>query len=339
MFSNEKWKGIGMASVDIGIDLGTSSILVYAAGRGIVLKEPSVAAYDKDNGKVVAMGEEARQMIQKTQGNIIAIHPLRQGVIADYNITEMMLKYFILKAIGRRAFRKPRITICIPSGITEVEKMAVEQAAYQAGAREVFLIEAPIAAAVGVGIDIKRPCGNMIVDIGGGTSDMAIISLGSTVVSHSIKVAGSNFNEAIMRHVRKNHNLFIGEQIAESIKMKIGTVWDEPEVRTMEVKGRNVITGLPQVTTLTSVEIRQAMRDCTIQILDGIHHVLEQTPPELAADIVDRGIVLTGGGALLNGMENLVEQKTGINTLLAEEPMFAAVVGTGRYAKILDEMK
>ncbi len=323
-----------MPAVDIGIDLGTSSILVCSSGKGIVLKEPSVVAYDKDNEKILAIGEEARQMIGKTPGNIIAIRPLRQGVIADYSITEKMLKHFISKAIGRRAFRKPRITICIPSGVTEVEKKAVEEATYQAGAREVFLIEEPIAAAIGAGIDVNRPCGNMIVDIGGGTTDMAIISLGSTVVSNSIKVAGDNFDEAIMRHVRKNHNLFIGEQMAESIKIKIGTVWEDSEVKTMEVKGRNVITGLPKVTTLTSEEIRQALKDCTLQILDGIHSVLEQTPPELAADIVDRGIVLTGGGAMLNGMENLVEQKTGINTLLAQDPMLAVAVGTGKYAKV-----
>lgn len=328
-----------MPATDIGIDLGTSSILVYATGKGIVLKEPSVVAFDKDEDKILAMGEEARQMIGKTQGNIIAIRPVRQGVIADYSITEKMLKHFISKAIGLKAFRKPRITICIPSGITEVEKRAVEEATYQAGAKEVFLIEEPIAAAIGAGIDIRRPCGNMIVDIGGGTTDMAIISLGSTVVSNSIKVAGDDFDEAIMRHVRKNHNLFIGEQTAESIKIQIGTVWDDSEIKTMEVKGRNVITGLPKVTTLTSEEVCQALRDSVTQILDGIHNVLEQTPPELAADIVDRGIVLTGGGAMLDGMEHLVEQKTGINTLLVQDPMLAVAIGTGRYAKIAAEIQ
>lgn len=328
-----------MPATDIGIDLGTSSILVYATGKGIVLKEPSVVAFDKDEEKILAMGEEARQMIGKTQGNIVAIRPVRQGVIADYSITEKMLKHFISKAIGLKAFRKPRITICIPSGITAVERRAVEEATYQAGAREVFLIEEPIAAAIGAGIDIRRPCGNMIVDIGGGTTDMAIISLGSTVVSNSIKVAGDDFDEAIMRHVRKSHNLFIGEQTAESIKVQIGTVWDDSEIKTMEVKGRNVITGLPKVTTLTSEEVCQALRDSVTQILDGIHSVLEQTPPELAADIVDRGIVLTGGGAMLDGMEHLVEQKTGINTLLVQDPMLAVAIGTGRYAKIAAEIQ
>ena len=234
-----------MPATDIGIDLGTSSILVYATGKGIVLKEPSVVAYDKDTEKIKAIGEEARQMIGRTPGNVVAIRPLRQGVISDYDITEKMLKYFISKAIGRRAFRKPRISICVPSGVTEVEKKAVEEATYQAGAREVHLIEEPIAAAIGSGIDILRPCGNMVVDIGGGTSDIAVISLGGTVVSASVKVAGDNFDEAIMRHVRKNHNLFIGERTAEDIKIQIGMACERPELMTLEIKGRNVITGLP----------------------------------------------------------------------------------------------
>ncbi len=327
-----------MASTDIGIDLGTSSILVYATGKGIVLKEPSVVAYDKDTEKIKAIGEEARQMIGRTPGNVVAIRPLRQGVISDYDITEKMLKYFISKAIGRRAFRKPRISICVPSGVTEVEKKAVEEATYQAGAREVHLIEEPIAAAIGSGIDILRPCGNMVVDIGGGTSDIAVISLGGTVVSASVKVAGDNFDEAIMRHVRKNHNLFIGERTAEDIKIQIGMACERPELLTLEVKGRNVITGLPKSVSLTSEEIRQAMYECTSQIVDAVHGVLEKTPPELAADVVDRGIVLTGGGALLGGIENLIEQKTGINTMTAQEPMLAVAVGTGKYAEIAAEL-
>ena len=334
----QKGKGIAMPATDIGIDLGTSSILVYATGKGIVLKEPSVVAYDKDTEKIKAIGEEARQMIGRTPGNVVAIRPLRQGVISDYDITEKMLKYFISKAIGRRAFRKPRISICVPSGVTEVEKKAVEEATYQAGAREVHLIEEPIAAAIGSGIDILRPCGNMVVDIGGGTSDIAVISLGGTVVSASVKVAGDNFDEAIMRHVRKNHNLFIGERTAEDIKIQIGMACERPELMTLEIKGRNVITGLPKSVTLTSEEIRQAMYDCTSQIVDAVHGVLEKTPPELAADVVDRGIVLTGGGALLGGIENLIEQKTGINTMTAQEPMLAVAVGTGKYAEIAAEM-
>ena len=235
-----------MAASDIGIDLGTASILVYAKGKGIVLKEPSVVAYDKDNNKIRAVGEEARQMIGRTPGNIVAVRPLRQGVISDYEVTEKMLKYFISKAIGKRAFRKPRISICAPSGITEVEKKAVEEATYQAGAREVSIIEEPIAAAIGAGIDITRPFGNMIVDIGGGTTDVAVISLGGTVVATSIKVAGDNFDEAIMRYVRKKHNLMIGERTAEDIKIQIGTVYSTPQAKTMEVKGRDTVTGLPK---------------------------------------------------------------------------------------------
>ncbi|MGI6068816.1 MAG: rod shape-determining protein [Blautia sp.] len=327
-----------MAASDIGIDLGTSSILVYATGKGIVLKEPSVVAYDKDTEKIKAIGEEARQMIGRTPGNIEAIRPLHQGVITDYMITEKMLKYFISKAIGRRAFRKPRISICVPSGVTEVEKKAVEEATYQAGAREVYLIEEPVAAAIGAGIDILRPCGNMVVDIGGGTTDVAVLSLGDTVVSTSVKVAGDNFDQAIMRYVRKQHNLFIGEMTAESIKIQIGTAFENPNITTMEVKGRNVITGLPKVAKLTSEEIRTALKECTAQILEAVHGVLEKTPPELAADVVDRGIVLTGGGALLGGMDKLIEQKTGINTILADDPMMAVAIGTGQYAEIAAKM-
>ena len=246
-----------MAASDIGIDLGTASILVYAKGKGIVLKEPSVVAYDKESNKIKAVGEEARQMIGRTPGNIVAVRPLRQGVISDYEVTEKMLKYFISKAIGKRAFRKPRISICAPSGITEVEKKAVEEATYQAGAREVSIIEEPIAAAIGAGIDITRPFGNMIVDIGGGTTDVAVISLGGTVVSTSIKVAGDDFDEAITRYVRKKHNLMIGERTAEDIKIQIGTVYATPQAKSMEVKGRDTITGLPKSVTLNSEEIRK----------------------------------------------------------------------------------
>lgn len=269
-----------MAASDIGIDLGTASILVYAKGKGIVLKEPSVVAYDKENNKIRAVGEEARQMIGRTPGNIVAVRPLRQGVISDYEVTEKMLKYFISKAIGKRAFRKPRISICAPSGITEVEKKAVEEATYQAGAREVSIIEEPIAAAIGAGIDITRPFGNMIVDIGGGTTDVAVISLGGTVVSTSIKVAGDDFDEAITRYVRKKHNLMIGERTAEDIKIRIGTVYASPQTKNMEVKGRDTITGLPKSVTLTSEEIREALKDASAQIMETIHSILEKTPPE-----------------------------------------------------------
>ena len=332
-----------MAAVDIGIDLGTTSILVYAKGKGIVLKEPSVVAYDKDADRIRAIGEEARQMIGRTPGNITAIRPLRQGVISDYLITERMLKYFIQKAMGRRAFRKPRINICIPSGVTEVEKKAVEEATYQAGAKEVTLIEEPVAAAIGAGIDITLPFGNLIVDIGGGTTDIAVISLGDTVVSSSLKVAGNDFDQAIIRYVRRVHNLFIGEQTAEAVKIRIGGAYPRPQTDTMEVKGRNVITGLPKTVTLTSEEVREALKETTAQIVEAIHGVLETTPPELAADIVQRGlmmtgIILTGGGSLLEGLEELIEETTGINTMTAENPAHAVAEGTGRYNEIMEKL-
>ena len=327
-----------MAASDIGIDLGTASILVYAKGKGIVLKEPSVVAYDKESNKIKAVGEEARQMIGRTPGNIVAVRPLRQGVISDYEVTEKMLKYFISKAIGKRAFRKPRISICAPSGITEVEKKAVEEATYQAGAREVSIIEEAIAAAIGAGIDITRPFGNMIVDIGGGTTDVAVISLGGTVVSTSIKVAGDDFDEAITRYVRKKHNLMIGERTAEDIKIQIGTVYATPQAKSMEVKGRDTITGLPKSVTLNSEEIREALKDASAQIMETIHSILEKTPPELAADGAERGIVLTGGGALLGGLEELIEEETGINTIVAEEPALAVAIGTGQYMELMSKM-
>ena len=327
-----------MAAVDIGIDLGTTSILVYAKGKGIVLKEPSVVAYDKDADRIRAIGEEARQMIGRTPGNITAIRALRQGVISDYLITERMLKYFIQKAMGRRAFRKPRINICIPSGVTEVEKKAVEEATYQAGAKEVTLIEEPVAAAIGAGIDITLPFGNLIVDIGGGTTDIAVISLGDTVVSSSLKVAGNDFDQAIIRYVRRVHNLFIGEQTAEAVKIRIGGAYPRPQTDTMEVKGRNVITGLPKTVTLTSEEVREALKETTAQIVEAIHGVLETTPPELAADIAERGIILTGGGSLLEGLEELIEETTGINTMTAENPAHAVAEGTGRYNEIMEKL-
>lgn len=284
------------------------------------------------------MGEEARQMIGRTPGNIVAVRPLRQGVISDYEVTEKMLKYFISKAIGKRAFRKPRISICAPSGITEVEKKAVEEATYQAGAREVHIIEEPIAAAIGAGIDITIPFGNMIVDIGGGTTDVAVISLGGTVVSTSIKLAGDDFDDAIMRHVRKKHNLMIGERTAEDIKIQIGTVYSSPQPKSMEVKGRDTITGLPKSVTLTSEEIKEALRDATTQIMETIHSVLEKTPPELAADVAERGIVLTGGGALLGGLEELIEEETGINTIVADNPAQVVAIGTGQYMEMMSKM-
>lgn len=327
-----------MPASDIGIDLGTRNSLVYSTGKGLVLKEPSVVVYDKDTEKIRAIGEEAQQMAGHAASNMEVIRPIRQGVITDYIVMEKMLKYFISKAMGRRAFRKPRISICVPSGITEIERKAVEEATYQAGARAVYLVEEPIAAAIGAGLDVTKPFGNLVVDIGGGTTDVAVISLGGVVVSASIKVAGDVFNQAIMSYVRRTHSLFIGEDSAEAIKIKIGTANEEADIRTMEIKGRNVITGLPKVATLTSEEIRVALKDATNQIVEAVHGVLEKTPPELAADIVDRGIVLTGGGALLHGMDTLIEQRTGVDTLTVQDAMDVVAVGTGRYAEIMTKM-
>ena len=328
-----------MLSTDIGIDLGTASILVYIRGKGVVLKEPSVVAFDRDTNKIKAIGEEARLMLGRTPGNIVAVRPLRQGVISDYTVTEKMLKYFIQKAIGKRMLKKPRISVCVPSGVTEVEKKAVEDATLQAGAREVAIIEE----AIGAGIDISRPCGNMIVDIGGGTTDIAVISLGGTVVSTSIKIAGDDFDEAIVRYMRKKHNLLIGERTAEDIKIKVGSAYPKAEVTTMNVRGRNLVTGLPKTVEVSSEETEEALREATSQIVEAVHSVLEKTPPELASDIADRGIVLTGGGSLLSGLEDLIEAKTGINTMTAEDPMTCVAIGTGKFIEFLagyrDEVK
>lgn len=324
-----------MAGTDIGIDLGTASILVYIKGKGVVLKEPSVVAFDRDTNKIKAIGEEARLMLGRTPGNIVAVRPLRQGVISDFTVTEKMLDHFVRKALGKKPFRKPKIAVCIPSGATEVEKKAVEDATYQAGARSVYIIEEPIAAAIGAGIDISRPCGNMIVDIGGGTTDIAVISLGGTVVSTSIKIAGDDFDEAIVRYMRKKHNLLIGERTAEDIKIKVGCCYPRAEVDSIDVRGRNLVTGLPKTVTVTSEETEEALREATAQIVEAVHSVLERTPPELTADIADRGIVLTGGGALLRGLEELLESKTGINTMTAEDPMKCVAIGTGKYVEAL----
>ena len=324
-------------STDIGIDLGTASILVYIKGKGVVLKEPSVVAYDRNTNEIKAIGEEARMMIGRTPGNIVAIRPLKQGVIADYTITEKMIRYFIQKAIGKRTFRKPRI--CVPSQITEVERKAVEDATFNAGAREVYLVEEPLAAAIGAGIDITKPCGNMIVDIGGGTTDVAVISLAGTVVSESIKVAGDDFNEAIVRYMRKKHNLLIGERTGEEIKIKIGTCYPRQEELAIDVRGRNLVTGLPKTVTITSEETLEALSESANQIVEAVHMVLEKTPPELAADISDRGIVLTGGGALLTGLEQLLEERLGITTMTAEEPTTCVAVGTGKYIEVMNSIR
>lgn len=327
-----------MPANDIGIDLGTTNCLVYSTGKGLVLQEPSVVVYDKDTEKIRAIGEEAKQMSNHVNSNMEVIRPIRQGVIVDFVVLEKMLKYFITKAMGRRAFRKPRISVCVPSGITEIERKAVEEATYQAGAREVYLVEEPIAAAIGAGVDITKPFGNLIVDIGGGTTDIAVISVGGVVVSSTIKVAGDSFDQAIISYIRKTHGLFISEDAAETIKVRIGTAIEEVNPQVMEVKGRNVLTGLPKKIKLTSEEIREALKDATGQIVEAVHGILEKTPPELVADIVDRGIVPAGGGALLKGMDTLIEQRTGVNTLTVQDSMHVVAVGTGMYAEIMNRM-
>ncbi len=316
---------------DIGIDLGTASVLVYIKGKGIVLREPSVVAIDKNTNKLLAVGEEARRMLGRTPGNIIAIRPLREGVISDYDITERMLKYFINKVFGNKVFRlfKPRIMVCVPSGVTEVERRAVIDAAMQAGARKTYLIEEPIAAAIGAGIDISKACGSMVVDIGGGTTDIAVISLGGTVVSSSLKVAGDKFDEAIVRFMRKKHNIMIGERTAEELKINIGTVYPRVQEVSMDVRGRNLISGLPKTITVSSTEIMEALEEPISSVIEAVHAVLERTPPELAADISDRGIVLTGGGSLIYGLDKLLQEKTGINVIIADEAISCVALGTG----------
>lgn len=319
---------------DIGIDLGTASVLVYIKGQGIVLQEPSVVAIDKNTNSILAVGEEARKMLGRTPGNIVAIRPLREGVISDYDVTEKMLKYFIQKACGKRVI-KPRIAVCVPSKVTEVERRAVEDATKQAGARQVYIIEEPIAAAIGAGIDIARACGSMVVDIGGGTTDVAVISLGGTVISSSIKVAGDNFDEAIVRYMRKKHNILIGERTAEELKINVGTAYPRTEPIAVDVRGRNLITGLPKTISVTSEEMYEALQESVLTIVDVVHSVLEQTPPELASDISERGIVMTGGGSLLYGLDKLISEKTGINTIIAEDSVSCVAIGTGKYVEYM----
>lgn len=320
---------MGALRADVGIDLGTASILVYVKGKGIVLQEPSVVAIDQHTNKFLAVGEEARKMLGRTPGNIIAIRPLRDGVISDYNVTERMLKYFIQKALGRMIF-KPRLIICVPSGVTEVEKRAVIEASNEAGALKTYLIEEPIAAAIGAGLDITEPDGNMIVDIGGGTTDVAVISLGGIVVSRSIKVAGDDCDEAITRYIRKKFNMMIGERSSEALKVNVGCAFPYEEEKFMEIKGRNLLTGLPMTVEVSSTDMLEALREPVQEIVEAVHEVLERTPPELAADISNRGIIMTGGGALLYGLDKLIEQTTGITTKVADNPVECVAIGTGK---------
>lgn len=317
---------------DIGIDLGTASVLIYIKGKGIVLKEPSIVAMNTKTNEVIAVGEEARAMIGRTPQNITSIRPLKRGVIDDYEATEKMLKYFIHKCIGNRLI-KPRIAVCVPSGVTEVEKRAVKDATIQAGARKVDVIEEPIAAAIGSGIDISRPCGSMIVDIGGGTTDIAVISLGGAVVKKSIKVAGDNFDEAIMRFIRKKYSMLIGERTAENIKIGIGTAFKREVPVEMEAKGRNLATGLPKSIMLTSEEILEALREPINEVVEAVHAVLEITPPELAADVAERGIVITGGGGLIYGLDKLITERTGIQADIAQDAISCVAIGTGLFVE------
>ena len=326
-----------MQNSDLGIDLGTASVLVYVKNKGVVLKEPSVVAFDKDTNKIRAIGEEARLMIGRTPGTIQAIRPLRHGVISDYTVTEKMMKYFIQKAVGRRMFRKPRVAVCVPSGVTEVERKAVLDATYQAGARDVSIIEEPIAAAIGAGIDISKPCGNMIVDIGGGTTDISVISLCEPVVDASLKVAGDKFDEAIIKHVRKRHNILIGEKTAEKLKIEIGCAYPRDEELTLDVQGRNIITGLPSTVTVSSTEMLEALEEPITQIFEAVHNVLERTPPELMADISQRGIVMTGGGAMLYGLDHMLSNRIGIDVYLAQDPVSCVVIGTGKALDMMDK--
>ena len=323
---------------DIGIDLGTASVLVYVKGKGVVLNEPSVVAINKDDGRLLSVGADAQAMLGRTPGNIVAIRPLREGVISDYDMTERMLKEFIKKVTTFSLF-KPRLLICVPSGITEVEERAVVDAGIQAGARRAYLIEEPVAAAIGAGIDITKPDGHMVVDIGGGTADIAVISLGGVVESASIKIAGDKFDEAVVKYIRRKHNVLIGDRTAEELKMKIGCVFPRPEEVTMEIKGRCLMTGLPRVFSVSSSEMIEAFEEVSSRILEAIHGVLERTPPELVADISTNGIVMTGGGSLLWGFDKLIESHTGIETHVAEDAISCVAEGTGKSLDSLDQMQ
>ncbi|MGH4119201.1 rod shape-determining protein [Clostridium sp.] len=323
---------------DMGIDLGTATVLVYIKGKGVILKEPSVVAIDRNLDRVLAVGEEARQMIGRTPGNIVAIRPMRDGVISDYDITEKMLKHFIKKACGKRRLSAPRVVICVPCEATEVERRAVEHAGRNAGAKKVYLIEEPLAAAIGAGLDITKASGNMVIDIGGGTTDVAVISLGGMVVRESIKVAGDKFDEAIIKYIRKRHKLMIGERTAENLKINIGCACKQDEVATMDIRGRDLITGLPKNLTVSSEEMREALKETVNLIAECTHSVLEKTPPELAADIADKGIVMTGGGSLLKGLDKLIQEFTRVPVYLAEDPISCVAMGTGKVLDYMDKL-
>lgn len=340
---------------DMGIDLGTANTLVYSKGKGIVLREPSVVAINKTTNKVLAVGNEAKQMIGRTPGNIVAIRPLKDGVIADFDITEEMLRHFISKVSSKSAFTSPRVVVCFPSGITAVERRAIEEASKRAGAREVFLMEEPMAAAIGAGLPVQEPTGSMVVDIGGGTTEIAVISLGGIVTSKSLRIAGDEMDYAIIAYIKKEYNLMIGERTAENIKMELGSAYPREEKRdvvdlekedvavaedpfTMEIRGRDLITGLPKVIEITEEEVRGALKETVSSIIDAIKTNLEKTPPELAADIMDKGIMLTGGGAFLKGLDRLIHKETHMPVHIAESPLDCVAIGAGKALDNLDKM-
>jgi len=324
---------------DIGIDLGTTTVLVYVRGKGIVLNEPSVVAIERTTNRVLAIGDEARKMIGRTPGHITAVRPLREGVIADFDITEKLLKHFILKACGTNPLFKPRVVVCVPSSITSVEKRAVEDAATHAGAKECYLIEEPVAAALGAGIDIWKPHGSMVLDIGGGTTDVAVMSLGGVVISDSVRIGGDKFDEAMVRYVKKRYNLLIGERTAEEIKLNVGTVFPTGRNTSMEVRGRDLVSGLPASITLTSLECLEAFAEPTNNIVALVRAALERCPPEIAADIVDAGIIMTGGGSLLDGLDKLIAEVTQVPCHVADDPVSCVAHGTGKALENLDVLR
>lgn len=327
-------------SKDIGIDLGTANSMVYYKGKGIALSEPSVVAIQRDTGSVLAVGEDAKKMIGRTPGNITAIRPMKDGVIADFEVTHSMLKYFIEKVIKTKSmFFKPRVVICVPSGVTTVEERAVKEAALQAGAKEAYLVEEPMAAAIGAGLPVHEPTGSMIVDIGGGTSDVAIISLGGIVVSRSIRIGGDEMDQAIISYVKKTYNLMIGDRTAEEIKIHIGSAYNQETYEEYEVRGRDLVSGLPKNITVSGKEIQDALKDTIFSIVEAIKNCLERTPPELAADIMDHGIVLAGGGSLLKGLDELVTEETGMPVHVAEDPLSCVALGTGKVLDNIDILK
>ncbi len=327
---------MGILAKDIGIDLGTANTLVHVKGKGIVVREPSVVAINKKTNSILAVGDDAKNMIGRTPGDIVAIRPMKDGVIADFDVTQSMLKYFIKRAFTGGFMSKPRVVICVPSGVTEVEKRAVEEATLQAGAKEAYLIEEPMAAAIGANLPVEEPSGSMIVDIGGGTSEVAVISLGGIVTSKSLRIAGDEFDEAIVHYVKKEYNLMIGERTAEEIKMTIGAAYPKPKEEYKDVRGRDLITGLPKNLSISSAEIMEALKEPINSIVDSIKYTLEKTPPELASDIMDRGIMLAGGGALLSGLDKLINEETGMSVMVAENPLDCVAIGAG---KVLDEIE